>query len=86
MLTTRDLLDSGQWKVVASYLRERFPFESLRQNGFVGTKVVGSRNVGEFANAFCGLTIWDAWADPNDLDRLLIRLDVKPENLLYKKQ
>lgn len=89
VLTTRDLLDSGQWKAVASYFvqvpREQFPFESLRQNGFVGAKVVGSRNVGEFANAFCGLTIWDDWADPNYLDRLLISPDVKPQNLLYKK-
>jgi len=90
LFTTRDLLDSGRWKVVASYPvpvpREKFPFEELRQNRFVGAKVVGSKNVEEFVNAFCGLTIWDDWADPNYLDRLLISPDVKPKNLLYKPQ
>jgi len=35
-------------------------------------------------NAFCGLTFWDDWADPNYLDRLLISPTVKPKNLLYK--
>lgn len=88
VLTTRDLLDSGHWKVVGSHPvqvpRGKFPFESLRRNRFVGAKVVGSRNVGEFANAFCGLAAWDDWADPNYLDSLLISPDVKPASLLYK--
>lgn len=88
VLTTRDLLDSGHWKVVASHPvqvpREKFPFEPLRQHRFVGARVVGSRNVEEFANAFCGLASWDDWADPGYLDRLLISPDVKPKNLLYR--
>jgi hypothetical protein len=88
VLTTRDLLDSGRWKVVASHPvqvpREKFPFEPLRHDRFIGAKVIGSRNVEEFMNAFCGLTFWDDWADPNYLDRLLISPTVKPKNLLYK--
>lgn len=88
VLTTRDLLDSGQWRVVASHPvqvpREKFPYEQLRQNRFVGAKIIGSRNVSEFVNAFCGLSVWDDWADPYYLDHLLINPDLKPANLLYK--
>ena len=88
LLTTRDLLDAGQWRVVGSneiqVPRDKFPFESLRSNGFIGAKVFGSKIVQEFANAFCGLIAWDDWADPLYLDRLLISADVKPSKLLYK--
>jgi hypothetical protein len=88
VLTTRDLLDSGDWKILATVAvevpREKFPFEALREIDFVGAKVIGSRNINEFANAFCGLVPWDDWADPAYLDRLLLSTDLKPKNLMFK--
>jgi len=88
LLATRGLLDAGQWKVIGSHPiqvpRRLFPFEGLRQKGFVGAKVIGSQNVMEFANAFSGLVAWNDWADPNYLDGLLISPAVKPANLKYK--
>lgn len=88
LFTTRDLLDSGDWKIFATFPvgvpREHRPFEELRELGFVGAKVIGSGIVNEFANAYCGLAPWDDWADPNYLDRLLLRPELKPRDLWYK--
>lgn len=88
LLTTRDLLDSGHWTVVGAgpidVPRDRYPYESLRSSAFVGAKVIGSGNVAEFANAYCGLTPWDDWADPLYLDHLLISPDKKPAVVVYK--
>ena len=88
VMTTRDLIDTGHWKIIGkcdiSVSRTEFPFESLRASGFIGAKVIGSRNIEEFANAYCGLSPWDDWADPHYLDRLLISQKVKPTKLRYK--
>jgi len=88
VMTTRDLLDSGRWRVVGTkeveVPKSQFPFESSRASGFIGAKVIGSQNIEEFANAFCGLSFWDDWADRHYLDRLLISPDVKPASLRYK--
>ena len=90
VMTTRDLLDSGLWKIVGhdsvTLPKEQFPHESLRKSGFVGAKVIGSRIIGEFANAVSGLSPWNDWADPNYLDRLLITPDAKPPNVVYKNR
>src|ERR1039457_7178468 len=76
LFVTRDLLDSGHWKVVGSrpvsVQKELLPYEGLREKGFVGAKVIGSRNINEFLNAFYGLHPWDDWKDPQYLDKLLI--------------
>lgn len=90
VMTTRDLLDSGDWKIAATHPvevpRSKWPFETLRGRGFVGAKVVGSRNIAEFANAFCALAPWDDWADPAYLDRLLLSPELKPEHLIFSKK
>jgi hypothetical protein len=90
LLTTRDLIDSGDWKIFAAHPvevpRAKFPFEGLRRRGFVGAKVIGSGIVNDLANAFCGLALWDDWADPNYLDRLLLDARLKPTRLLYKNR
>ncbi len=64
--------------------RRDFPFESLRSQYFIGAKIYGAKIVGEFANAFCALCPWDDWADPKELDKLLISPAKKPCNLVYK--
>lgn len=90
VMTTRDLLDCGRWKIVGSceieVPRNQFPFETLRPSGYIGAKVIGSRNIEEFANAFSGLSPWDDWADPHYLDQLLISPSVKPRRLRYKSE
>jgi hypothetical protein len=88
LFTTRDQLDAGKWRVLerrpVAVGRERFPYEHLRAARFVGAKVVGSRNIGLFVNAYYALAPWDDWADPNYLDRLLVAPNKKPARLLLK--
>ena len=90
LFVTRDLLDRSIWKVAGErpvrVPRENFPFESLRSVSFVGAWIIGSRNIGEFVNAFYGLMPWDDWKDPNYLDSLLLSPEKKPTKLLFKKR
>ncbi len=82
LFATRDLLDSGRWKVVGSAAiairSDEMPYEGLRSTGFVGAKVRGSAIIEEFASAFFGLCPWDDWKDPHYLDGLLRSPDKKP--------
>jgi hypothetical protein len=64
--------------------KENLPYESLRNKGFVGAKVVGSKNVNELLNAYYGLSPWDDWKDPTYLDKLLISPEKKPTTVKYK--
>ncbi len=89
LLITRDLLDLGTWKVVGnapvSLSRDAIPYESLRKAGFVGAKIVGSKIISSFANAFFGLDIWDKWADPKYLDKLLMSPDKRPTHVCLSR-
>jgi hypothetical protein len=88
LFTTRDLLDSGSWKVVGHrdlvLPKGLQPYEPLRKSGFVGAKVIGSGIVNRFVNAFYALSPWDNWKDPAYLDHLLISPSKKPIKLVYK--
>src|SRR5215471_2046593 len=88
VFATRDLLDSGAWRIVGrrpvELPSEMFPYENTREAGWVGAKVIGSGNLNEFVNAYFGLTPWDDWKDPTYLDKLLISPDKKPKKLLLK--
>lgn len=88
LYATRDLLDSGRWKVVAVaptvVARSEFPFEGLRAIGWVGAKVFGSANVEKFLNAFHRLAPWNGMADPLCFDKMLLGPQCKPHDLLYK--
>jgi len=88
LFATRDLLDSGYWKVVhnrpVSVPTRLFPFERTRASGFVGAKVIGSAIVNEFVNAYFALVPWDDWKDPTYLDKLLVSPAKKPVRLLLK--
>lgn len=85
LFTTRDMLDSGGWKVAGalpiSISREQLPFESTRSNGFIGAKVIGSANVSKFAKAFYGLLPWELFADPDYFDKLLVRGVKRPAGM-----
>jgi len=88
LFVTRDLLDIGVWRVIGHQpvrvARDLFPYERLRDRGFVGAKVIGSGIVREFLDAYYGLTPWDAWKEPDYLDHLLISPDKKPKSLVLK--
>lgn len=89
VFSTRDLLDSGSWKVVGNRQvaieTSQLPHEELRSSGFVGAKVIGSGILVEFLNAYYGLTAWDDWKEPDYLDRLLTSPSKKPKNVVYKR-
>lgn len=88
LLVTRDLLDSGEWKIVGTcnvrIPDTGLPYEETRKSGFVGAKIIGSTTIEGFANAYCALAPWDDWYDPTYLDKLLISPDAKPSHLRYK--
>ena len=75
VLTTRELLDSGRWRVVGAMPvalpRSDWPFEALRP-GFVGAKIIGAGLVEQFAAVYCGFLPRDTFArNPDYFDRLL---------------
>ena len=86
--TTRDLLDSGRWKVVANRSvqleRARWPNEQFRSRNWVGAVTQGSGIVENFLNAFHGLAPWDRYKDPNYFDEMLISEAIKPQVLVFK--
>jgi immunity protein 26 of polymorphic toxin system len=88
LFTTRDLPDSGAWRVVATGAvrlpKHLLPYEDLRASGFVGAKVVGSGILTKLFNAFYALAPWDDWHDPHYLDGLLLSPDKKPHRLAFK--
>jgi hypothetical protein len=90
LFTTYDLLTKGRWEILGEagipISNRDFPFEHLRSEGWVGAKLIGSRNVEEFLHAWFGLTPWDDWADPNYLDKLLFRGVTRPASVTYKNR
>jgi hypothetical protein len=65
--------------------RESLPYESLRSSGFVGAKVIGSRNVNDFVNAYYGFLPWDSFKNSEYFDQLLVSPSKKPTKLIFKK-
>lgn len=87
LFVTRDLLDSGRWKVrhnsPNSWAAEFIGFKALQDHGFVGTQIIGSGNVESFLNAFHNLQPWNAFHDPAYLDSLLLSSDRRPKTLTF---
>lgn len=75
-LTTRDLLESGKWKIFGRSspleVSNIFPIEELRANEYVGADIHGSRTMWELISAYHGLSEWDDYQDPKYLDTLLV--------------
>lgn len=88
--TTRDLLDSGIWKVVKNqtpFSVERFfNVRKFQAEGFVGVRVVGSGSIMKFLKAFFGLYPWDGLHDPEYFDKLLLPSKQKPASVVYKQE
>jgi hypothetical protein len=88
LFVTRDLLDSGDWRVVSEGKAidavQYFPLVDMRRKGFVGTKVIGSGIANTLMNAYYGLHAWNAFHNPEYLDGLLVAPDRKPKSVMLK--
>jgi hypothetical protein len=88
LFVTRDLLDTGHWKILVSgafpNASKYLPLSTLRNNGFVGAKIVGSGIVVKLMSAYFGLSPWDAFYRPDFLDSLLVSPDRKPSSVVLK--
>lgn len=88
-LTTRDLLDSGKWKVCGRSspldVSPLFPIDALRANEFVGAKVRGSKSMWELISAYNGKSAWDDFHDPMYLDNLLLPGLRRPRGAILKQ-
>jgi hypothetical protein len=87
---TRDLLDSGVWQVYAHSepldVRNFFPdVDERRAQGFIGTKIHGSGIARRLLNAYFCLAPWDAFAEPNYLDGLLLEPQMRPAGVILTK-
>ena len=88
LFVTRDLLDSGTWKVLGR--GEPLPaaphinLDTLRARRFVGARVVGSGIAMKLMDAYFGLYPWNGFAQSDYLDKLLISIDRRPRNVLLK--
>lgn len=89
LFVTRDLLDSGDWKIFSSSpnffdLDKYIHLNYLRENGFIGVKSIGSGLVIELMEAYYKLSPWNDYFDPNYLDSLLLSPDKKPKDIILK--
>jgi hypothetical protein len=88
LFTTRDLLDSGDWKVFGNSdlisADKFFNLNDLRGKEFVGVKIIGSGIVIKFLDAFYGLYPWNGFHNPDYLDGLLISQEKKPAKIILQ--
>lgn len=87
-LTSDGFLTNGRWRILGNQplpdVQRAFDIGSVREKGFIGSKVVGSAIIESLLNASRGLEYWDDWHDPAYLDGLLVAPDRKPAIVLYK--
>jgi hypothetical protein len=88
LFVTRDLLDSGRWKVFGNAappdVQKYLNIQALRKSGYIDARIIGSGIVQQFLNACHCLEPWNQFHKPDYLDHLLISPDRKPANLLMK--
>ena len=58
----------------------------IEQGNIIGINTEGSAIIDDLLKLSFSLASWDDWHDPEYLDKLLISLDKKPENLIYKNK
>ena len=88
--SSREQLDYGVWEIIGNKKilipKSKFPYEKLRDKGWVGATFHDAALVEDFLNAFHALSPWDDWHDPNYLDEYLIDKSKKPPNLILSKK
>jgi hypothetical protein len=87
-LTTRDLLDNHSWIVFSKGdpldVVDLFPIDKLRENDYIGAKIIGSANMAELLMAYNCLTPWNDFHQPDYLDKLLVNGVNRPAAALFK--
>jgi hypothetical protein len=82
---TRELLDSGVWKVFAHDspfdIGNYLDLSRVRAARYIGTKVIGCGALRRLMNAYFGLERWDVLHDPTYLERLLVSPGKKPVSI-----
>ena len=86
LFVTPDLIEYGLWPIVGKKKieipRSLFPHEEKRRSGWVGADVIGSANVAKFMNSYFGLNAWNAMADPEYYDKLLLVGRARPDDAI----
>jgi hypothetical protein len=76
LFTTRDLLDSHAWKVVANLpprgIERMGRLAEIEAARYVGARIIGSGNVRALLDAWFGLQPWQSMSDPSYFDKLLL--------------
>jgi hypothetical protein len=89
LATWRDPLDEGRWIRIGqgSVLlpQTEWPNEEFRKARWVGARHYNTALVESFLEAFYALRPWNELHDPLYYDRLLIRSDKKPNDLVYRE-
>ena len=82
------LLDAGEWEVVDNRTpldtRKYIDLDQLAKNGYINVRIVGSAILSELMNAYYALSPWDAFYDPQYLDKLLISPGKKLKNIILQ--
>jgi len=88
LFVTSDLLSNGTWGVVGNQPpvvpQDSLPYEATRSSGWIGAKVIGSRNITSFLEAFHLLRPWNDFADPQYSDKLLLSVSKRPTNVILR--
>ncbi len=88
LFVTRDLLDSGRWHIVNNgpiiSWEKYIEIHAMRNKGYIGVAIEGSRIVANFLSAYHKLVPWNKYYDPEYFDKLLISRDRKPADVLLK--
>lgn len=78
----------GEWKVVDNRVpfdtRKYIDLDQLAKDGYINVRIVGSASLSELMNAYYAPSPWDAFYDPQYLDKLLISPDKKPKNIILQ--
>lgn len=89
-LTSDEYLADGRWKLLGQRPLPTFEcvfdIQGAREDGFIGSKVIGCAIIESLLNACRCLEPWDDWHDPQYLDGLLVSPDRKPDLVLYKSE
>lgn len=86
---TKEQLAFGAWKIVGNkevnIPISKYPNEQFRNNQWIGSITYDAALAEDFLNAFYALIPWDDWYDPHFLEKLLIDISKKPQNLILIK-
>lgn len=86
--TTECFSRNSNWKVIGNQNliipKKYYPYERLRKSNKPGCILHNKSAIDEFVNAYYGLLPWDNYYKSDYLDGMLLSLEKKPLNLIYK--